>query len=168
MELRWKPFDDFQDELDSVINEYQTMQKLLGDEDSFYNDDGSLTQNGLTNVLLLQESIDATKDKLANYRVALDKLEEQYQNGCYSAEEYKEKTEELLKGIQDASSSMAEYRQQILSVYETQVKTENDLLQKILINVWKPWMRKRNIMNLIRQSGKVQGYQCFEGFHLCP
>ena len=75
MELRWKPFDDFQDELDSVINEYQTMQKLLGDEDSFYNDDGSLTQNGLTNVLLLQESIDATKDKLANYRVALDKLE---------------------------------------------------------------------------------------------
>mgnify|MGYP003086005122 CR=1 FL=1 len=130
MELRWKPFNDFQDELDSVINEYQTMQKLLGDEDSFYNDDGSLTQNGLTNVLLLQESIDATKDKLANYRVALDKLEEQYQNGCYSAEEYKEKTEELLKGIQDASSSMAEYRQQILSVYETQVKTENDLLQK--------------------------------------
>ena len=130
MELRWKPFNDFQDELDSVINEYQTMQKLLGDEDSFYNDDGSLTQNGLTNILLLQESIDATKDKLANYRVALDKLEEQYQNGCYSAEEYKEKTEELLKGIQDASSSMAEYRQQILSVYETQVKTENDLLQK--------------------------------------
>lgn len=53
MELRWKPFNDFQDELDSVINEYQTMQKLLGDEDSFYNDDGSLTQNGLTNVLLL-------------------------------------------------------------------------------------------------------------------
>lgn len=44
MELRWKPFNDFQDELDSVINEYQTMQKLLGDEDSFYNDDGSLTQ----------------------------------------------------------------------------------------------------------------------------
>lgn len=130
MELRWKPFNDFQDELDSVINEYQTMQKLLGDEDSFYNDDGSLTQNGLTNVLLLQESIDATKDKLANYRVALDKLEEQYQNGCYSAEEYKEKTEELLKGIQDASSSLAEYRQQMLSVYETQVKTENDLLQK--------------------------------------
>ena len=25
MELRWKPFNDFQDELDSVINEYQTM-----------------------------------------------------------------------------------------------------------------------------------------------
>lgn len=129
MELRWKPFNDFQDELDSVINEYQTMQKLLGDEDSFYNDDGSLTQNGLTNILLLQESIDATKDKLANYRVALDKLEEQYQNGCYSAEEYKEKTEELLKGIQNASSSLAEYRQQMISVYETQVKTENDLLQ---------------------------------------
>ena len=130
MELRWKPFEDLQDKLGGVLNEYQTMRKLLGDEDSFYNDDGSFTENGLTNILLLQESIDVTKDKLANYRVALDKLEEQYQNGCYSAEEYKEKTEELLKGIQDASSSLAEYRQQMISVYETQVKTENDLLQK--------------------------------------
>ena len=86
MELRWKPFEDAQSSLDQVINEYQTMQKLLGDEDGFYNEDGSLTENGLANVLLIQESIDATKDKIANYREALDKLEEQYQNGCYSVE----------------------------------------------------------------------------------
>ena len=130
MELRWKPFEDAQSSLDQVINEYQTMQKLLGDEDGFYNEDGSLTENGLANVLLIQESIDATKDKIANYREALDKLEEQYQNGCYSVEEYQEKSEEMLNGLQDASASLAEYRQNQLSIYETQITKENDLLQE--------------------------------------
>lgn len=130
MELRWKPFDDAQDKLDGVINEYQTLRTLLGDEESFYNDDGSFTENGLSNVLLIQESIDATKDKLANYRVGLEKVEEQYKHGCLSAEEYEERTEKLLNGIQDASASLAEYRQQMLSVYETQITKENDLLQK--------------------------------------
>ena len=89
-----------------------------------------MTENGLANVLLIQESIDATKDKIANYREALDKLEEQYQNGCYSVEEYQEKSEEMLNGLQDASASLAEYRQNQLSIYETQITKENDLLQE--------------------------------------
>lgn len=130
MDLRWEPFYDQQDQLDNVVNEYQNMQKLLGDTESFYNDDGSFTKNGLTNLLLLQESIDATKDKIANYRVALDKLDEQYKNGCYSQEEYTEKSNELLKGLQEASTAMSEYRQSMLDMYETQITKENDLLQE--------------------------------------
>ena len=130
MELRWKPFKDIQDDLSNVINEYQTMQKLLGDTESFYNDDGSFTENGLTNILLLQESIDVTKQKIANYREALDKLDEQYKNGCYSQEEYTEKSKELLNGLQQESAALSDLQQNMLTMYETQVKTENDLLQK--------------------------------------
>lgn len=130
MELRWKPFEDYQDKLSSVINEYQTAQKLLGDSDSFYNDDGSFTENGLTNILLTQEQIDTTKDKIANYRAALDKLDEQYKNGCYSKEEYTQKSEELLKSLQQESSTLSSLRQSMLDMYETQVKKENDLLQE--------------------------------------
>lgn len=130
MELRWKPFEDIQDDLSNVINEYQTMQKLLGDTESFYNDDGSFTENGLTNILLLQESIDVTKQKIANYREALDKLDEQYKNGCYSQEEYTEKSKELLNGLQQESAALSDLQQNMLTMYETQVKTENDLLQK--------------------------------------
>lgn len=130
MELRWKPFEDIQDDLSNVISEYQTMQKLLGDTESFYNDDGSFTENGLTNILLLQESIDVTKQKIANYREALDKLDEQYKNGCYSQEEYTEKSKELLNGLQQESAALSDLQQNMLTMYETQVKTENDLLQK--------------------------------------
>jgi len=130
MELRWKPFDDAQDKLSNVITEYQTMQKLLGDAESFYNDDGSFTTNGLTNILLTQESIDATKQKIANYREGLNKLEEQYKNGCYSLDEYNEKSKQLLDGIQQESTALSELKQNMLDMYETQIKKENDLLQK--------------------------------------
>lgn len=130
MDLRWKPFDDLQDDLSNLINEYQTAQKLLGDSDSFYNDDGSFTTNGLTNILLTQESIDTTKDKIANYQVALNKLDEQYKNGCYSADEYKAKQQELLKGLQQESATLADLKQNLLDMYTTQVTKENDLLQE--------------------------------------
>lgn len=130
MELRWKPFDDAQDKLSNVITEYQTMQKLLGNAESFYNDDGSFTTNGLTNILLTQESIDATKQKIANYREGLNKLEEQYKNGCYSLDEYNEKSKQLLDGIQQESTALSELKQNMLDMYETQIKKENDLLQE--------------------------------------
>lgn len=130
MELRWKPFDDAQDKLSNVITEYQTMQKLLGDAESFYNDDGSFTTNGLTNILLTQESIDATKQKIANYREGLNKLEEQYKNGCYSLDEYNEKSKQLLDGIQQESTALSGLKQNMLDMYETQIKKENDLLQE--------------------------------------
>ena len=130
MELRWKPFDDAQDKLSNVITEYQTMQKLLGDTEGFYNDDGSFTTNGLTNILLTQESIDATKQKIANYREGLNKLEEQYKNGCYSLDEYNEKSKQLLDGIQQESATLSELKQNMLDMYETQIKKENDLLQE--------------------------------------
>lgn len=130
MELRWKPFDDLQNDLSNLITEYQNAQKLLGDSDSFYNDDGSFTTNGLTNILLTQESIDTTKDKIANYRVALDKLDEQYKNGCYSAEEYKAKQQDLLKSLQQESATLADLKQNLLDMYTTQVTKENDLLQE--------------------------------------
>lgn len=130
MELRWKPFDDLQNDLSNLITEYQNAQKLLGDSDSFYNDDGSFTTNGLTNILLTQESIDTTKDKIANYRVALDKLDEQYKNGCYSADEYKAKQQDLLKSLQQESATLADLKQNLLDMYTTQVTKENDLLQE--------------------------------------
>lgn len=130
MELRWKPFDDEQEKLSSLVTEYQTAQKLLGETDSFYNDDGSFTTNGLTNILLTQESIDATKQKIANYREGLNKLEEQYKNGCYSLDEYNEKSKQLLDGIQQESSALSDLRQNMLDMYETQIKKENDLLQE--------------------------------------
>lgn len=130
IDFRFKPLDEAQEKLSTVVSELQTIQKLLGDTDSFYNDDGAFTTNGLTNILLVQEQIDATKDKIANYREGLSKLDELYKNGAIGPEYYKSKTDEMLKSLQQESATLADLKQNLLDMYTTQVTKENDLLQE--------------------------------------
>lgn len=130
MELRWKPFDDAQEKLSNVVSEYDSLRSLM-DSDTFISEsDGSFTENGLTNLLLLQESIDATKTKMANYRKQIDNLNEQYANGNWSQEEYNEKLKELQDGLLDSAKAAETYKQSILDLYEEQLQKKNELMQE--------------------------------------
>lgn len=130
IDFRFKPLDEAQNKLSNLVSELQTAQKLLGDTESFYNDDGAFSTNGLTNILLVQEQIDATKDKIANYREGLNKLDEMYKNGAIGPEYYKTKTDEMLKSLQQESATLADLKQNLLDMYTTQVTKENNLLQE--------------------------------------
>lgn len=130
IDFRFKPLDEAQNKLSNLVSELKTAQKLLGDTESFYNDDGAFSTNGLTNILLVQEQIDATKDKIANYREGLNKLDEMYKNGAIGPEYYKTKTDEMLKSLQQESATLADLKQNLLDMYTTQVTKENDLLQE--------------------------------------
>lgn len=130
IDFRFKPLDEAQNKLSNLVSELQTAQKLLGDTESFYNDDGAFSTNGLTNILLVQEQIDATKDKIANYREGLNKLDEMYKNDAIGPEYYKTKTDEMLKSLQQESATLADLKQNLLDMYTTQVTKENDLLQE--------------------------------------
>ena len=130
IDFRFRPLDEAQNKLSNLVSELQTAQKLLGDTESFYNDDGAFSTNGLTNILLVQEQIDATKDKIANYREGLNKLDEMYKNGAIGPEYYKTKTDEMLKSLQQESATLADLKQNLLDMYTTQVTKENDLLQE--------------------------------------
>ena len=130
MELRWKPFDDAQEKLSNLVSEYDSLRDLM-DSDTFISEsDGSFTENGLTNLLLLQESIDATKTKMANYRKQIDNLNEQYANGNWSQEEYNEKLKELQDGLLDSAKASETYKQSILDLYEEQLQKKNELMQE--------------------------------------
>ena len=130
IDFRFKPLDEAQNKLSNLVSELQTAQKLLGDTESFYNDDGAFSTNGLTNILLVQEQSDATKDKIANYREGLNKLDEMYKNGAIGPEYYKTKTDEMLKSLQQESATLADLKQNLLDMYTTQVTKENNLLQE--------------------------------------
>mgnify|MGYP004510559627 CR=1 FL=1 len=130
IDFRFKPLDEAQNKLSNLVSELQIAQKLLGDTESFYNDDGAFSTNGLTNILLVQEQIDATKDKIANYREGLNKLDEMYKNGAIGPEYYKTKTDEMLKSLQQESATLADLKQNLLDMYTTQITKENDLLQE--------------------------------------
>lgn len=130
MSLRWEPFYEAQEALDGVVNEYDTLRGLM-DSDTFISDaNGAFTENGLTNILLLQESMDATKSKIANYRAQIENLNEQYKNGCWSQEEYNEKLKELHDSLLDSATAMADYKQEMLDMYEAQLEKKNELMHE--------------------------------------
>lgn len=131
-DLQFKPFDKANEKLETFISECQTAQKLLGDSEGFYNDDGSLTKNGSANVMLIQRQIDATKQQLANDAQALKNLDKMYGNGKNGMgfEEYMERRNEIIQDSQKAAANLVDQNQNMLNIYETQITKENDLLQE--------------------------------------
>ena len=131
-DLQFKPFDKANEKLETFISECQTAQKLLGDSEGFYNEDGSLTENGSANVMLIQRQIDATKQQLANDAQALKNLDKMYGNGKNGMgfEEYMERRNEIIQDSQKAAANLVDQNQNMLNIYETQITKENDLLQE--------------------------------------
>lgn len=88
VELRFKPFEDAQEDLDNYIDDLGNLRDMM-DSDSFLNDDGSFSGQGLSNILLLGKEVEAYKQKIADYEEQLKKIQELYDNGMLTVEEYK-------------------------------------------------------------------------------
>ena len=128
VELRFKPFEDAQEELDNYIDDLGNLRDMM-DSDSFLNDDGSYTEQGLSNILLLGKEVDAYKQKIADYEEQLKKIQELYDNGMLTVEEYKDYTKDAMDKINSASKSMYSSQQSLLQAYEDQITKVNDALQ---------------------------------------
>lgn len=128
LELRLEPFYDAQDALDEVITDFEVLRSML-DSDTFLNDDASFSEYGLANIALLNKSMDAEKQKIANYKQQLENIQKLYDNGSIRTDEYEQYTKELLNGIRSSSKALSGYNQNILDMYEQQITKENQLLQ---------------------------------------
>lgn len=128
VELRFKPFEDAQEDLDNYIDDLGNLRDMM-DSDSFLNDDGSYTEQGLSNILLLGKEVDAYKQKIADYEEQLKKIQELYDNDMLTVEEYKDYTKDAMDKINSASKSMYSSQQSLLQAYEDQITKVNDALR---------------------------------------
>lgn len=126
--LRFEPFYKAQDALDEVIQDYEIIRGMM-DSESFFNDDGSYSEYGMANIALLQESTEAEKQKIANYKKQLENIQKLYDNGSMTKEDYESYTKEILDGIRNSSQALSNYNKEILDMYEQQITKENELLQ---------------------------------------
>lgn len=129
VDLRFEQFDEAQDKLDDLIEDYGNLRDMM-DSDTFYNDDGSFTDTGLANISLINKEMDAYKQKISDCTAELDLLEKLKKNGMVTADEYKERSENALNQIQQASKSLYSSQQNLLDMYENKITKENDLLQE--------------------------------------
>lgn len=128
VELRFKPFEDAQEDLDNYIDDLGNLRDMM-DSDSFLNDDGSFSGQGLSNILLLGKEVEAYKQKIADYEEQLKKIQELYDNGMLTVEEYKDYTKDAMDKINSASKSLYSSQQNLLQAYEDQITKVNEALQ---------------------------------------
>lgn len=128
-EVRWKPFFDGQEALDDLIKQTDDLRGLLDDE-AFLDKNGGLTIDGIANIALISQGMNAAKQQIKNYQEALKKLDEDLKNGNISTEEYEEQQKEFMDGIANSVGVVEDYKDSIVDLYKKQLEAENDMVQK--------------------------------------
>lgn len=130
-ELRFKPLDDAIQKYSDLEDELKSFRDLLND-DAFLDKQGRITEDGLAQVALLQQSIGTAKQKIADYTTGLQKLKESYDNGVISLTEYNDKSKDYREGIQGSIADVKSYQDSLVDLYKNAMSTEVDYLDKII------------------------------------
>ena len=130
-ELRWKPFHDLQNKLADSISDLEHLSSLL-QEGQFFDDDGGLTKTAFANIALIGKSMELEKQRAANARAALGKLQKELENGTISQEEYNERSREQIEIIQKSASSVEDYKSSLIDMHKTQLEKQNEVYQEYI------------------------------------
>ena len=131
-ELRFtEPLENLMDGYDRTMKSADSLRKLM-DDDTFLDENGALTENGLANLALLMQSYNTAKQKVADYQAAVRKLDEAYASGILSQKQYDESLNDLLKDIQSSVADVEDYKDEILDLYKDQIKAEVDYMQEYI------------------------------------
>jgi chromosome segregation ATPase len=130
-ELRFKNLDDAIQKYSDLEDELKSFRDLLND-DAFLDKQGRITEDGLAQIALLQQSIGTAKQKIADYTTGLQKLKESYDNGVISLTEYNDKSKDYREGIQSSIADVKSYQDSLVDLYKNAMSTEVDYLDKII------------------------------------
>lgn len=128
-EVRWQPFFDGQEALGDLIDQTDDLRGLLN-SDAFFDKNGGLTVDGIANLALISQGMNAEKQQIKNYQEALKKLDEDLKNGNISTSEYKEQQKEFLDQISSSVGVVEDYKDSIVDLYTKMLEQENEVAQK--------------------------------------
>lgn len=128
-EVRWQPFFDGQEALGDLIDQTDDLRGLLN-SDAFLDKNGGLTVDGIANLALISQGMNAAKQQIKNYQEALKKLDEDLKNGNISTSEYKEQQKEFLNQISSSVNIVEDYKDSIVDLYTKMLEQENEVAQK--------------------------------------
>lgn len=128
-EVRWQPFFDGQEALGDLIDQTDDLRGLLN-SDAFLDKNGGLTVDGIANLSLISQGMNAAKQQIKNYQEALKKLDEDLKNGNISTSEYKEQQKEFLDQISSSVNIVEDYKDSIVDLYTKMLEQENEVAQK--------------------------------------
>lgn len=129
-ELEWEKFDYALDRVSKITEETDFLINLL-DSDKLYEDDGKLTDNGLTQMALREQNYAVYMRQAAKYADEYKKVSEDLAKDPYN-KTLIERKEELLGLQQESIEAAQDEKQAIVDMVEEGINKELESIQKLI------------------------------------
>ena len=114
---------------ENLRNEMDQVRDLL-DSDTFIDENGGLTAEGITNLGLISSAMNVEKQRVRDLNEAIVKLSEDLDNGNISTSEYEEQLKDFTDQIYESTGVISDYQNEIIDLWQTQLEAENDVIQE--------------------------------------
>lgn len=122
-------FEQITDEVSRLGEELDFVNSLLEDEE-VADENGNWSSAALTRMGLYTQQMEKAAAEAAMYQDELDKVNEQYNEGALSEEQYQEKLSDLVSGQQDAIQSYEDAKDSIVEMNEARIDAIKEGIEK--------------------------------------
>ena len=119
-DMDFEKFERFTNRIDDLSSEIDHVRNLLDDEDVAFTD-GTWTEEGITSLGLLYQQMQIAEQKSKEYADKIEELNETYQSGSISEQEYYERLQELKEGQWEAIESYQDAKDAIVDMEEARI-----------------------------------------------
>ena len=130
-DIRWKGFNDGVDALEKINAEIDVFSGII-DSSSLFNEDGMLTEQGITQLGLYAQELGNARQLTAEYGNAIDALKKELDNGNITQEQYGKELEKYTKGQQSAVKATDSARDSILKLVKEGIKEETNAYKELI------------------------------------
>ena len=168
-QLSFDRFDDLLNKLNDIINETDFLKDILSD--NLFDDNGMITNDGITAIGLTAQNYDAYLAEAEKYKQMLSDLKDMYDTGKISLKEYEEYQRTYSQGQRDAIKSANDAKKAVIDYVTQGLDAQNEALseavekQKELLRSEKDLYdfqnkisdQNKNIARLKRQIAVLEG-----------
>lgn len=128
-EIDWHYFEQASDEISRLGEELEFVNGLLEDED-IADENGNWSSAALTRMGMYTNQMELAAAEAARYQDKIDELNEQYEKGELSEQQYQESLSDLISGQQDAIQSYEDAKDSIVEMNEARIDAIKEGIEK--------------------------------------
>lgn len=128
-QLKFDRFDDLLAKLNDIVDETDFLIDML-DSENFYDDNGKITDDGITAMGLNAQKYDVYLAEAEKYKKQMAQLEKDYQNDIVDPETYEAKMREYKNGQQDMIRSANDVKKSLVSLVKDGLDAQNQALEE--------------------------------------
>ncbi|MCD7762719.1 MAG: hypothetical protein LUI14_05890 [Lachnospiraceae bacterium] len=127
----WRTFERAHDACSRLSDVLSGIKDLI-DEDMYFDADGNMTDFGVAQLANIIHEYENASEEVQNYSNDIANLNQLYEDGWYTEEEYNEMLAQLQSSMLDAASNMKDAMQEVIDILKQEAELELESLQDII------------------------------------